>query len=83
MTERLFPPCTISARNHDLPNLATGHFRAVFIHDHHINNAYMIEQVLRRCGNELARENLLKQATSLKDEYPCFIVTSPDRSMDL
>jgi branched-chain amino acid transport system substrate-binding protein len=34
------------------------------------NNAYMIEQVLKRCGNELTRENLLKQATSLKDEQP-------------
>ncbi|WP_322516838.1 ABC transporter substrate-binding protein [Rhodopseudomonas palustris] len=34
------------------------------------NNAYMIEQVLRRCGNELTRENLLKQATSLRDEQP-------------
>ncbi len=34
------------------------------------NNAYMIEQVIRRCGNELTRENLLKQATSLKDERP-------------
>ncbi|MCA6097115.1 MULTISPECIES: ABC transporter substrate-binding protein [Bradyrhizobium] len=34
------------------------------------NNAYMIEQVLRRCGNELTRENLLRHATSLKDEQP-------------
>lgn len=34
------------------------------------NNAYMIEQVLRRCGNDLTRENLLKQATSLKNEQP-------------
>lgn len=34
------------------------------------NNAYMIEQVLRRCGNELTRENLLKQATSLRDVQP-------------
>jgi branched-chain amino acid transport system substrate-binding protein len=34
------------------------------------NNAYMIEQVIRRCGNDLTRENLLKQATSLKDEQP-------------
>jgi branched-chain amino acid transport system substrate-binding protein len=34
------------------------------------NNAYMIEQVLRRCGNDLTRENLLKQATSLKNETP-------------
>lgn len=34
------------------------------------NNAYMIEQVLKRCGDELTRENLLKQATSLKDVQP-------------
>jgi ABC-type branched-subunit amino acid transport system substrate-binding protein len=34
------------------------------------NNAYMIEQVLRRCGNDLTRENLLKQATSLRDVQP-------------
>lgn len=34
------------------------------------NNACMIEQVLRRCGGELTRENLLKQATSLKYEHP-------------
>jgi branched-chain amino acid transport system substrate-binding protein len=34
------------------------------------NNAYMIEQVLKRCGNDLTRENLLKQATSLKDVQP-------------
>ncbi|MCA1454255.1 ABC transporter substrate-binding protein [Bradyrhizobium sp. BRP22] len=34
------------------------------------NNAYMIEQVLKRCGNDLTRENLLKQATSLKGEQP-------------
>ncbi len=34
------------------------------------NNAYMIEQVLKRCGNDLTRENLLKQATSLKGELP-------------
>src|ERR1700722_14027905 len=34
------------------------------------NNAYMIEQVLKRCGDDLTRENLLKQATSLKDEKP-------------
>lgn len=30
-------------------------------------SAYAIAEVLRRCGNELTRENLLKQATSLKD----------------
>jgi branched-chain amino acid transport system substrate-binding protein len=34
------------------------------------NNAYMIEQVIKRCGNDLTRENLLKQATSLKGELP-------------
>ncbi|MGY3617782.1 ABC transporter substrate-binding protein [Bradyrhizobium sp. USDA 10063] len=34
------------------------------------NNAYMIEQVLKRCGSDLTRENLLKQATSLKGELP-------------
>jgi branched-chain amino acid transport system substrate-binding protein len=34
------------------------------------NNAYMIEQALRRCDNDLTRENLLKQATSLKNEKP-------------
>ncbi|WP_245475770.1 ABC transporter substrate-binding protein [Bradyrhizobium sp. Leo170] len=34
------------------------------------NNAYMIEQVLKRCGNDLTRENLLKQATSLRGELP-------------
>jgi branched-chain amino acid transport system substrate-binding protein len=34
------------------------------------NNAYMIEQVLRRCGDDLTRENVLKQATSLKDIVP-------------
>ncbi len=34
------------------------------------NNAYMMEQVLKRCGDDLTRENLLKQATSLKEEKP-------------
>jgi branched-chain amino acid transport system substrate-binding protein len=34
------------------------------------NNAYMIEQVLKRCGDELTRENVLKVATSLKGERP-------------
>jgi ABC-type branched-subunit amino acid transport system substrate-binding protein len=34
------------------------------------NNAYMIEQVLRRCGNELTRANLLRQATTLKGITP-------------
>ncbi len=34
------------------------------------NNAYMIEQVLKRCGDQITRANLLKQATSLKDISP-------------
>jgi branched-chain amino acid transport system substrate-binding protein len=34
------------------------------------NNAYMIEQVLHRCGDDLTRENVLKVATSLKGERP-------------
>jgi branched-chain amino acid transport system substrate-binding protein len=34
------------------------------------NNAYMIEQVLTRCGDDLTRENLLRHATSLKNENP-------------
>jgi hypothetical protein len=34
------------------------------------NKAYMIEQVIKRCGDDLTRENLLKHATSLKDEKP-------------
>lgn len=34
------------------------------------DNAYMIEQVLRRCGEDLTRENLLRHAISLKDEKP-------------
>lgn len=29
------------------------------------NNAYMIEQVLKRRGDDLTRENLLKQATTI------------------
>ncbi len=29
--------------------------------------AYAIAEILRRCGNELTRENLLKQATTLRD----------------
>jgi ABC-type branched-subunit amino acid transport system substrate-binding protein len=38
------------------------------------NNAYMIGQVLQRCGEELTRENLLRQATTLKDiVLPMFI----------
>jgi branched-chain amino acid transport system substrate-binding protein len=32
------------------------------------NNAYMIEQVLKCCGDDLTRENLLKHAISQKDE---------------
>jgi ABC-type branched-subunit amino acid transport system substrate-binding protein len=38
------------------------------------NNAYMIEQVLKRCGDDLTRENLLKQATSLMDIVPPMFV---------
>src|ERR1700744_2671392 len=34
------------------------------------NNAYMIEQVLKRCGDDLTRETLLKNATTLKGEKP-------------
>jgi branched-chain amino acid transport system substrate-binding protein len=34
------------------------------------NNAYMIGQVLQRCGDSLTRENLLRQATTLKDIVP-------------
>jgi branched-chain amino acid transport system substrate-binding protein len=34
------------------------------------NNAHMIEQALKRCGDDLNRENLLKQATTLKDVTP-------------
>jgi branched-chain amino acid transport system substrate-binding protein len=34
------------------------------------NNAYMIGQVLQRCGDELTRQNLLRQATTLKDIVP-------------
>jgi branched-chain amino acid transport system substrate-binding protein len=34
------------------------------------NNAYMIGQVLQRCGDNLTRENLLRQATTLKDIVP-------------
>ena len=30
----------------------------------------MIEQVLKPCGNDLMRDDLLKHATSLKDELP-------------
>jgi branched-chain amino acid transport system substrate-binding protein len=31
------------------------------------NCAFAITEVLKRCGDELTRENLLKQATSLKE----------------
>jgi branched-chain amino acid transport system substrate-binding protein len=34
------------------------------------NNAYMIGRVLQRCGDTLTRENLLGQATTLKDIVP-------------
>ena len=34
------------------------------------NNAYMIGQVLQRCGDNLTRENLLRQATTLKGIAP-------------
>lgn len=34
------------------------------------NNAWMIAQVLTRCGDDLTRANLLKQATTLKDIAP-------------
>lgn len=33
-------------------------------------NAYMLALVLRRCGDELTRNNVLKIATSIKDETP-------------
>ncbi|MFK4539750.1 branched-chain amino acid transport system substrate-binding protein [Bradyrhizobium ottawaense] len=38
------------------------------------NNAYMIEQVLKRCGDELTRENLLKQATTIRGIVPPLFV---------
>jgi ABC-type branched-subunit amino acid transport system substrate-binding protein len=38
------------------------------------NNAFMIEQVLRRCGDELTCDNLLKQATTLRDIVPPLFV---------
>ena len=34
------------------------------------NNAYMIERVLDRCGDDLTRENLLHQATTLRGIVP-------------
>ena len=38
------------------------------------NNAYMIEQVLKRCGDDLTRENLLKQATTIREIVPPLFV---------
>lgn len=38
------------------------------------NNAFMIEHVLRACGDTLTRENLLKQATSLRGVVPPLFV---------
>ena len=38
------------------------------------NNAAAIEHVLKSCGDSLTRENLLKQATSLKDYAPPLIL---------
>jgi len=49
-----------------MPNLDLDNLSAVSGY----NNAYMIEQALRRCENELTRENLLRQATSLKGIVP-------------
>ncbi|GGC58807.1 ABC transporter substrate-binding protein [Chelatococcus reniformis] len=37
-------------------------------------NAHMITQVLRRCGDDLTRENLLKQATHLQRETPPMVI---------
>ena len=34
------------------------------------NNAYMIAQVLKRCGDQITRAKLLKQATTLNDIVP-------------
>ena len=34
----------------------------------------MLEELLRRCGDEFTRENLIKQATNIKDfQLPLFI----------
>jgi branched-chain amino acid transport system substrate-binding protein len=49
-----------------MPNLELDNLSAVSGY----NNSYMIEHVLQRCGNDLTRENLLRQATSLKDVVP-------------
>jgi branched-chain amino acid transport system substrate-binding protein len=38
------------------------------------NNAYMIEQVLRRCGDQVTRANLLTQATNLSGIVPPMFV---------
>jgi branched-chain amino acid transport system substrate-binding protein len=38
------------------------------------NNAAAIEHVLKQCGDNLTRENLLKQATNLKDFTPPLIL---------
>ena len=38
------------------------------------NNAAAIEHVLKQCGDNLTRENLLKQATNLKGYTPPFIL---------
>jgi branched-chain amino acid transport system substrate-binding protein len=38
------------------------------------STAQMIHEVLRRCGDDLSRENLIKQATNIKDyQLPLFI----------
>ncbi|NOJ43603.1 ABC transporter substrate-binding protein [Bradyrhizobium australiense] len=38
------------------------------------STAQMIEEVLRRCGNDLTRENLLRQATNVRDlQLPMFL----------
>ncbi|MFK4539798.1 branched-chain amino acid transport system substrate-binding protein [Bradyrhizobium ottawaense] len=38
------------------------------------STAQMIEEVLRRCGDELTRQNLMKQATNIKDfQLPLFL----------
>jgi len=49
-----------------MPNLELDNLSAVSGY----NNSYMIEHVLQRCRNDLTRENLLRQATSLKDVVP-------------
>jgi branched-chain amino acid transport system substrate-binding protein len=38
------------------------------------NNAVMIAHVLGKCGNDLTRDNLLKQATSVKDFVPPLVL---------